>query len=93
MQFVFIVCQVEGYRNLMKLSCRTLAFTSYEAFLKIKRSLELAPYLILCMIFKEKNFSGYILLPEQILLLGYFYFMGSWIVCVLQMFVNQVVTS
>ena len=28
----FIVCQVEDYRNLLKLSCRPLSFTSYKAF-------------------------------------------------------------
>ena len=28
-QFVFIVWQGEGYQNILKLSCRTLAFTSY----------------------------------------------------------------
>ena len=28
---VFIVCQVESYRNILKLSCRPLAFTSYKA--------------------------------------------------------------
>ena len=28
-QFVFILWQVKGYRNIMKLSCRPLAFTSY----------------------------------------------------------------
>ena len=33
-QFVFIICQVEGYQNILKLSCRPLAFTSYKAFLK-----------------------------------------------------------
>ena len=27
-QFVFIVCQVEDYWNILKLSCRPLAFTS-----------------------------------------------------------------
>ena len=27
-QLVFIVCQAEGYRNMLKLSCRPLAFTS-----------------------------------------------------------------
>ena len=41
MQFVFIVCQVEGCRNILKLSCRPVSFTSYQAFLKIKRGLEL----------------------------------------------------
>ena len=35
--FVFIVSQVEDYRNLLKLSCRPLAFTSSKAFLKSKR--------------------------------------------------------
>ena len=29
---VSIVCQVKGYRNILKLSCRSLAFTSYIAF-------------------------------------------------------------
>ena len=28
-QFVFIVSQVEDYRNIFKLSCKSLAFTSY----------------------------------------------------------------
>ena len=28
-QFAFIVWQLEGYRNISKLSCRPLAFTSY----------------------------------------------------------------
>ena len=36
-QFVFVVCQVEGYRKALKLSCRQLAITSYIAFLKNKK--------------------------------------------------------
>ena len=36
-QFVFIVCQDEGYQNILTLSCRPLAFTSYRAFLKNKK--------------------------------------------------------
>ena len=40
-QFVFIVCQVGGYQSIMKSSCRHLAFTSYTAFYKTKRGLEL----------------------------------------------------
>ena len=32
-QFVAIVCQVEGYRNILKLSYRPLSFISYKAFL------------------------------------------------------------
>ena len=34
MQFIFIVCQVEVYRNILKLSCRRLAFNSFKFFLK-----------------------------------------------------------
>ena len=37
MQFVFAVCKVEGYQNILKLSCRPLAFTSYKAFLENKK--------------------------------------------------------
>ena len=35
--FVFIVCQVEDYRNILKLSCRPLALTSCKASLKNKK--------------------------------------------------------
>ena len=37
-QFVPIKCQVEGYRNTLKLSFRPLAFTSSKAFFKNKES-------------------------------------------------------
>ena len=40
-QFVFIVCQVKDYRNILKLRCRALAFISYKTFSKTKRGLEL----------------------------------------------------
>ena len=36
-QNIFIESQVEGCRNILKLSCKPLAFTSYEAFLKSKK--------------------------------------------------------
>ena len=38
LQFVFIVCQVKGYQNILKLSCTPLAFSSYKAFRKNKKS-------------------------------------------------------
>ena len=38
----FIICQVESYQNILKLSCRPRAFTSCEAFLKINRGAELS---------------------------------------------------
>ena len=36
MQFVFIVCQVESYQNILKLNCRTIPLNSYKASLKNK---------------------------------------------------------
>ena len=36
-QFVFIICQVEGYQNILKLSCTPLVFTSYKAFFRKQR--------------------------------------------------------
>ena len=40
-QFILIVCQVTDYLNILKLSCRLLAFTSYKTFLKNKKSVTL----------------------------------------------------
>ena len=40
MNFVSLVYQVEGYQNILKLSCvpfAARAFTSYKAFLKSKK--------------------------------------------------------
>ena len=48
---------------------------------------------ILCMIFKEKCLSCYILLPDQISLSDCHYFLKYWAICELELFVNQVVTS
>ena len=57
----------------MKLSCRPLAFTSYWAFLKNKRGLELVSLLHFLSNFWKKKFSCYILLIDQISLSGYLY--------------------
>ena len=48
---------------------------------------------ILCMIFKQKCSSCYILLTDQISLPSCLYFLRYWAICVLQLFVNQVATS
>ena len=37
MQFVYIVCQVDDYQNILKLSFRRFAFTSYKAPLQSRR--------------------------------------------------------
>ena len=36
MQFIYITCQVEDYRNVLKIICRPFAITSHKAFLKNK---------------------------------------------------------
>ena len=48
---------------------------------------------ILCMIFQQKCFSCYILLTDQISLSDCLYFLRYWTICLLQLFVNQVVTG
>ena len=62
-------------------------------FRKIKRSGKQSPCLIFCIIFEEKYLSCYILLIDQISVSGYLYFVRYWAICVLQLFVNQVMTS
>ena len=76
--FVFIVCQVEGYQNILKLCSRPLVFASYKAFLKTKRDLELVSYYIFCMNSEIKYFFYYILLTEQISFSGCLYFVRFW---------------
>ena len=51
------------------------------------------PCLIFHLIFKEKYFSFYILLIDQISLSSCLYFVKYLAICVLQLFANQVVTS
>ena len=48
---------------------------------------------ILQMIFQEKCFSCHVLLTDQISLLNCPYFLRYWVICVLQLFVYQVVAS
>ena len=64
--FVFIVSQVEDYRNILELSWAHL----------------LSPHITL-----------YVLLIDQISLPGCPYFVRHWAICLLELFVNQVVTS
>ena len=47
---------------------------------------------ILCMIFQQRCSSCYILLTDEISLPGCLYFLIYWEICVLQLFVIQVVT-
>ena len=58
-----------------------------------EKGLGLVFHHILWMIFQEKCFSCYILLTDQISLSDYLYLLRYWAICVLQLLVNQVVTS
>ena len=64
-----------------------------KLFKKIKRGLELVSLPHFSHSFWKKYFSYYILLTNQISLPVCLYFVRYWAICVLQMFVNQVVTS
>ena len=87
----YAVCSLypaEDYQNILKLSSRLFAFT----FFKKKWGLELVCF-IFCPIYKSIHFSCSILLPDQISLPGYLYFVRYWEICVLQLFANRVLTS
>ena len=91
---MFSLCaQVEVYQNILKLR-RWLVFTLYKALIwKTKRGLGLVFCFIFCMIFKEKCFSCYILLTDQISFPDYLYFLRYCAICVLQLFAVQSATS
>ena len=48
---------------------------------------------LLCIIFQENCFLYYTLLIDQISLPDCLYFLRYWSICLLQLFVNQVMTS
>ena len=54
-QLVIMVCQVEDYQNILKLSCRPLAFTTFKAFFE-KRS-GTSPSVSFSAWFLKKNIS------------------------------------
>ena len=92
--FVFIVCQVEDYQNILKLNCRLLAFITNKAFIKNKKESGSSLHVSFSARFLEKSiFSCYILMkfPDEISFSGCCYFMRYWAIYVLQFFFNQAV--
>ena len=57
-----------------------------------KKSVGIVLHHILCMIFKEKCFSCYNLVTDQISLFDCLYYLRYWVICVLQL-VSQIVMS
>ena len=53
----FYCMPVEGYQNILKLSCRPLAFTLYKAFLKNKKRSGTILPVLLCACLLKKNIS------------------------------------
>ena len=95
-QLRFNIIRQPSTWHTMKTNCMKLQIIDPEICSILffqKRVWEQFVHYILGMIFKEKCFSCYILLTDQILFSDSFYFLRSWPRCVLQLFVNQVVTS
>ena len=57
MEVAFILWKVKGYRNMSKLSCRPLGFTSYKAFFKNKRCSETSLPASFSELFLTENIS------------------------------------
>ena len=71
-QFAFILCPSWGLPKYIETKVLTTCFTSYKAvFKKQKEVWNYSPCLIFCIIFQEKFFPCYILLPDQISLSDY----------------------
>ena len=93
MQFVLIACKkVEGCRNILKLSCRLLAFTSHKAFLWNEKRSGTSLSASFWAWFLKKNISVVILywLTKFHWLPLFYEILGN--ICIV-IFVNQVVTS
>ena len=92
----FIVCQAEGYQNILKLSTKQLAFTSYKAsfffFFKKKRRSGTSFPVSFLHYFWRKIFILLSFITDQISFCCCLFFMRYWVICVLQLFVNQAVT-
>ena len=65
----------------------------WSFFKKLNEVWNQSACLIFCIMLEENYFFCYILLTDQVSLSGCLYFVRYWSVCVLQLFVNQVVTS
>ena len=67
MQFVSVLCQVEGYRTILKLSCRPLLLLHIKLFWKTKRGLKifLLPHFLhdfrrkIFLLFYSANWSNF----------------------------------
>ena len=83
-----------GLSKYIEIKMQTTCFYLILGFFKKQKAVwNCSPWLIFCITFKEKYFSCYILLTDHVLLSGCFYFLRYWAICVLQLFVDQFMTS
>ena len=89
---MFLLCVwAEGYRKILKLSCRPLAITSYKAYLKNKKKSGTSLPVSFSARFLKKNiFFSISYLTYQIYLSGCLYFLRYWPRCV---FVYELIGS
>ena len=84
-----ITFQVQVYQNMLKLRCWPLTFTFYKVFLWNKESSAIS----LPNLFFVWFSSRCILLTDKMSLSDWLYFLTYWVLCALQSFAVQSVTS
>ena len=96
LQLNFNIFQQPSIWHTIKTTCMKLQTINSEIcsiLIFQKRVWDQFPHHILRLIFQEKCFSFYILLTDQISLPDCFYFSRYWAISVLQLFVNQALTT
>ena len=96
LQLSFNILRQSSTQHTIKTSCIKLQAIDPDICSTLnfqKRVWEQFLHHILCVIFQEKCFSCYILLTDKIPFPDCLYFLRYWSICVLQLLVNQVVTS
>ena len=93
----YIVCfccmESRGLSKCIEIKMQTPCFHLILSFFEEWKDVwSQSPCLIFCIIFEEKYLSCYILFIDQIWLSSCLYFVRYWAICVLQLFVNQLVT-
>ena len=81
----------EDYWNLLKLTCKSFALTSNKTFLKNKMMSGASLPASFSTLFLKENIYLLYCVTDQISLSGCLCLMRYWAICVLKLFVNQVV--
>ena len=96
LQLKFNVFRQPSTWHTIKTNCiklKTIDTENMFNFRFLQKGLGIDFHNILCMIFQLKCFSCYFLLTTQISFYGFLYVLRHWAICVMQLFVSQVITS